>query len=517
MNSTVVLFAGKACPEVFEKSFGKYSAFELALAWAESAKDCSQICVIASPSNVKLIEPFASSKVKVVSQDVNTNGELIKTVKACVESSKADYAVFAWGDCPFINLNLTSELEDVFSKYRAEYAFADGYPYGLSPEFIHSGTLSILSELCDGIQKSRANSAVSRDAIFSVMSGDINSFEIETLIAPKDYRMLRFEFECSSKINRLACEKLYELAGEEKDVIAFCDKAEESAAVLKTIPNYYNIQISASYNHVSAYNPYEKFLSRDKSSFKDMDIETYRKIVSKIVETSPDAVICLSAWGEPLLNKDFVNIVKETVKFPGLSLFVETDGLNVTEEIACEVSKIAGDKIDWCIVIDAFEKELYAQIHNCSAEDFEKAVNSVSVLEKYFEHRVYPQLTRMKSNEHQLEQFFKFWRNKESPSKGEVIVQKYDSFAGFLSDEKTADLAPLNRNVCWHLRRDMTVLADGKVPLCRECGFTSITGNILDDSIESVFEKYNEELQAHIKGQYSEMCRKCDEYYTFNF
>ena len=172
---------------------------------------------------------------------------------------------------------------------------------------------------------------------------------------------------------------------------------------------------------------------------------------------------------------------------------------------------------------------MYAKIHNCNEAEFEKPLLAVQVLEKHFESHVYPQFMRMKTNEIQLESFYRFWKEKESPSKGELIIQKYNSICGSLPELKSADLSPVNRLPCWHLRRDMTILCDGTVPFCFQlnyAGFAQNVGNILSDGIEKVWGMFGNVLQTHIETCCSEIkrqssadnkCGICDEFYTFNF
>ncbi|HZK19659.1 MAG TPA: SPASM domain-containing protein, partial [Treponemataceae bacterium] len=103
--------------------------------------------------------------------------------------------------------------------------------------------------------------------------------------------------------------------------------------------------------------------------------------------------------------------------------------------------------------------------------------------------------------------------------------QKYNSIGGLLKDRRVANLEPLQRNPCWHLRRDMCILVEGTVPVCREAPFAKKAnkqqflscGNVFASSLEDVFNNGIMALQAHIDKQYSEHCKACDEYYTFNF
>ena len=53
--------------------------------------------------------------------------------------------------------------------------------------------------------------------------------------------------------------------------------------------------------------------------------------------------------------------------------------------------------------------------------------------------------------------------------------------------------------------------------MCREDLGEKILGNVFKDGLELLWEKLSGELEGHMKGEYCEKCRNCDEYYTFNF
>ena len=163
------------------------------------------------------------------------------------------------------------------------------------------------------------------------------------------------------------------------------------------------------------------------------------------------------------------------------------------------------------------QKVLHSYRHKIfSNGNFNSAVNSILALNKFFPTSVYPQFTRMNENEDELEKFYRFWHSKNSPSVGKVIIQKYNDFCKLLPSRKPADLSPLERNVCWHLKRDMTILCTGDVPLCRQFLFSSI-GNVFDEGVENIWKKYFDEIKNQLEKKYGEKCKDCDEYYTFNF
>ena len=135
-------------------------------------------------------------------------------------------------------------------------------------------------------------------------------------------------------------------------------------------------------------------------------------------------------------------------------------------------------------------------------------------LEKKFSGCVYPQFLRLKENEESLESFYRYWNEQLG---GKLIIKKYDWFCGKLESKKTADLEPVNRNPCWHLRRDFVILFNGDVPLCQEEILGSSQGNVFTEDLQTIWQRRNELVEEHLQGKYNSMCEKCDEYYIFNF
>jgi spiro-SPASM protein len=132
----------------------------------------------------------------------------------------------------------------------------------------------------------------------------------------------------------------------------------------------------------------------------------------------------------------------------------------------------------------------------------------------YFSETTYIQAIRMNENDAVLEKFYKSWKAKGK----KVIVQKYDNFCEYIPERKVTDISPLKRIPCWHLKRDVSILYDGTVPLCREdVENKNVLGNIFSDSMEKIWDNGMKYYKEHLAQQYDGICRKCDEYYTYNF
>jgi spiro-SPASM protein len=163
------------------------------------------------------------------------------------------------------------------------------------------------------------------------------------------------------------------------------------------------------------------------------------------------------------------------------------------------------------VSLDSEDPGLYESLRG---ERRDEALATVQTLLRLFPGRVYPQAVRMKENEEDLEGFYRHWK-KEA---GNVIIQKYDHFCGLLPDRRVTDLSPLKRFPCWHLKRDVSVLLDGRVPLCREdLEAENCLGNIFEESLEEIWRRGEPFYRRHLSTEYPPLCVQCDEYYTFNF
>ena len=548
MKSIVFLFAGFPTLNAFNRFFDGKSAFDLCLEWAGKIPDCTKIVIAASKVTEESVNSaLKEASVKNFSVDVketwNTR-ELISSIADSAEKEGVDSIVYSMADRPFLDAELSLEVIETHKKYIAEYSCADGYPAGFSPEVIDSGAAKIIKGLSESAEKSLSEAQVNSESIFNIMKNDLNAFDIEAVVALYDYRLLRLNFSVSEKINAFACINLFKLAKEKE--VSFTAKelselARVNAAVQKTVPAFYNVQTALASATFESFSPYHESFKKRYGDYPDygkkfpvenMSIEEFRTLAAKIAELSENAVVSLSFFGDPVTLPELANYVSAVLEYSGLSVLIETDGVLLTSDIAESVANIVNvvphrtngmPAVSWIIKLDAFTQEMYDKIHLNSAKysdgktAFEKAKDSIVMLKTLFPSSVYPQFTRLNENEAELEQFYRFWHEKTSPSDGNVIIQKYDNFCGILPDKKPADLSPVHRNPCWHLKRDLCILPNGDVPLCREQFYDAVIGNVFKDGLETVWEKLSPCLQKQMEESYEGKCGACDEYYTFNF
>lgn len=525
MKTIVVMNAVELSEYALEKKFDGKSAFERSLEWAKKNPNWEKTLIITDPSTQSKITEYSTDKAEIVSAEKWELPSFFSELKN--RTKDFETVVYGFCDCPFYDEKLTSELYELFSQNAAEYCFADGYPLGLVPEVMHTDLISILAALCT--EEKFKNTKLTRDSIFTVIKTDINSFDIETLIADHDYRYLRYNFSCNTKRNALLCQNLFEFSKKNPD-IDISSLAEQNIECIQTLPAYYSIQITTSASKTCTYLPYNKVSEDKPDSF--MSINDFSNLIEKIYNYSNDAVINLSLWGEPTRHPELLAFIKKVLEYPTLSVLIESTGEGITEDLAKEVfetiqksNNCKNDQgpINWIITLDSNDEQMYANIHGNPTDadgnpmTFARAIKAIDILKKYFPKNVYPQFTRTLDNETQLEAFYRFWKAADENNSGNLIIQKYDTYCGVLPERKPADLRPVLRAPCWQLRRDMYILFDGSVPLCRESLISNIVGNAFAESLEEITSKRQPCLKSQIKKEYAEICRNCDEYYTYNF
>jgi spiro-SPASM protein len=508
-NAIAVLFGGNLQKAACQTIFSGKSAVDMAL---EKVVQFPYVRKTVLLTKENCLEGEKQGVLQIV-QNNWTKKTLLETLAQISEG--VDMLYFVWADTPFLDIDLAGALARRHIRYQAGYSFADGYPLGLSPEILSPETITQLLKITfdDGL--------VGRDAIFSVLQQDINAFDIETEIAPFDLRSRRLTFAADSRRNLLLLQRLFE-AGFSKALDAEKFVAEKPE-ILRTLPVFYTVQVSVSCPQSCKICPYPQYRASDNTFLSP---PVFERLLDKITGFSGDAVIDLSLWGELSLHPQKTELIDKVLERPALSLIIETSGIGwgkAEVEALSEKAANAGLRennmppISWIVSLDAYDAERYKEVRGAG---FAEAVETTKTLAGLFPKNVYAQAVRVSGAEDDIERFYRFWKAEGV----RVIIQKYDNFCGALPSLRVADLSPVERQPCWHLMRDMPVLIDGTVPLCREticagdvpnpAGLT--LGNAFSEDLETIWQRGSGMYLEHAVCNYAEICTDCDEYYTYN-
>ena len=369
-------------------------------------------------------------------------------------------------------------------------------------------------------------------------------------------------------------ESATERSGRYLDILSWLENSPQSQ---RSLPRYFPIQISAFCAQRCIFCPYPKIMSSDFfppqsqrlrqelqgcSQAAFMPRALWRDLLSAIANFADDAVINLSPLGEPMLHPEFVGLVEDLLQGPQnrqntrLQLLIETSGVEWQAEEILHLLQLDREqgRITWIIGLDALDPELYRQLRAPEQElspltgmtpSQKKAHDMVGCLlsSKHSQpQQVYVQAVRMKDNESDLEAFYRYWAEDLKPSNGraalalhhaparppsqrpQVIVQKYNSYAGLLPERQLLRLDPVERFPCRRLAREMVFGIDGQVYLCVQDLQQELAGELKQNlgcfpkqGLEELWQHGHSLYQQHIKGRYPGICSKCDEYYIHNF
>ena len=288
-----------------------------------------------------------------------------------------------------------------------------------------------------------------RSFLFDTVKKDINSYDLETMIAPDDVRHLRLAFYADTKASWLLCRHFTGITAE--NYAAYIAERQE---FLRPLPAYYGMEIVAYHPLHSIYRP-----NLFPNNFDDsccMDFEAAARLIDAIAAFSESAVISLSLYGEPLLHPRFATLVALILNHQNLSVLIETSGIAdktaYNLEYFTQLAQVCRDvpprsgghlPIYWIVDIDAAGSKTYGAVHQLPDEEAERslkqAVTFADQLANVFPKAVWVQMTRMNENEAELEPFYRLWEKREA----KPLIQKYDHLCGALPDRRPADFSPL--------------------------------------------------------------------------
>lgn len=447
--------------------------------------------------------------------------ESSSSILEALKKVESRYFIWVEGDAPFLDFQTTLLLLEQHRHYGVQLTNCDGYPLGLLPEILSSEILPALLAL---VETGKSTAALESGAtFFELLSPEVNQFDIETHLPPKDFNLLRLCCKTKTKRNSLFCERIAKAITEQgkgRGALPIADELltilEEHPLWYRTVPAYYSLQII---NQNIVKNPIYpwQFLAPELQVRQEGDplflIEEaqLKRLCQEALSLSGDAVFCFNHWGESSLHPQVEQLIDLVLSEPQFTLLIETSALGWNEAILRRLAQKYPQRLIWIVELCYHQKALYDQA--MGEGFFEEAWKQAHLLSELFPGNCYCQAFRIKEQEEDLLKFWKYWKEK-----GQPLVQKYDHFCGLLPDRRVVDLSPVKRFPCWHLKRDLSLWANGVVSFCKEdIDLTRTVGSFLEESLESLFQKIGELYEKDCKAQYDNRCGRCDEFYTFNF
>ncbi len=246
----------------------------------------------------------------------------------------------------------------------------------------------------------------------------------------------------------------------------------------------------------------------------EMSLDEFRSIVNQF-SGYDDLLLTIGGFGEPLAHNDIIEMVKYAKASGVYGINIETDGLKLGKDMTDKLIEAGVGVVT--VWVDAWEDSTYKKVK--AREDL--SVELVNGNIRYFIEKakgtdsiVVPAMTKTRSTLADMEPFYDQWRRAGALS----IIFGYDYYCGYSEDKSVMNMCPPSRSRCNSLFRDMMILADGDLVLCRQdyAGQMRIGNVVTGTAIELWHSQQVEQVRNdHLAGDYDrcEMCGKCRQWF----
>ena len=406
-------------------------------------------------------------------------------------------------DSPFLDVSIISDMLHTHTEYAAEFTYSENIPSGLTCEIISKELLEGLNaDVSDGL------------SLPQMVRSNINRFDVELFYREPDIRDKRLSFRSSLPREKRIMENLVKLAGGIPPYASLEKLLSEHPEALYVAPSYIEIELVGDCELNCIFCPRDVF----GGGRSYMDVSVFTSVLDGMKEFALPYTICLGGYGEPLMHKEASAFISAALEKTQLErLIVETNGLYIDETYRSLAAGKNGKKLITIVNINGYDRETYLALHG--ADKFSVVAENITALFSAIDggaERLFVQIMKINETESFLDRYYDFWEEKKIP----VILQKQNTYLGRLQDRRYSDLTPLERTPCWHLQRDMFILADGTAVFCKQDADGAFSAeNVLQQSLAEIYQSRKSGYIDNWNCKYpsSPDCSLCDEWYTFNF
>ncbi|MGL4676280.1 MAG: SPASM domain-containing protein [Brevinema sp.] len=380
-----------------------------------------------------------------------------------------------------LSLKDTELVLHYMREHRYDVCLTENLPEGLVP-------MAISHEFIDELSSYIEDDQVIVSTFKNIINWEYKGIDVGVYLSPSLLIMERIDF---LPVHKGAVEYIYQLANCQDISLETMPKfIVDHPQLLRHYPQYIAIEISSESDN---------FYTSGISS-EEMNIEMFRKIITEIDELAPEALISIGVWGDPFMHTKFPEII-EILKKISNPVLVECRSIFLSEAYVQ-------------LVLSRPHTELIFDVSFTMEQEFQAYKNTPYTLEqtrsflKSQSKEIRIRLTRVKETEQNIKYFLKEWADYR------VLITKADSFG--TQDHKTVDLAPLKRHACYALRRELTILNNGDVLLCRQS--KKVLGSLKTQSLLSLWKINRQHFQDQQQQRYysCEGCQHCDDWWVWN-
>ena len=409
--------------------------------------------------------------------------------------------IFIYSDCPLLSMGLMEELMELHRGELAEYSFMENYPEGYGVEVISYGLLRRILGFKDIL-----SGVFERGSVWELINMDINGYDVEVLTASRDVRQERLSLVGNSYEGVGVIRNAFERKGGKpllKDIYDLIDREPE---FMRVGVGYVEVEVTNECNCRCEICPRTHLMDR---VIEYMELEKYKGLMMGLKDLSVEFVLSLGYMGEPMLHPDIMEMIDFVNGLGGIRVILETNGLYLDRR---NVDLLSEREVEVIVALDSPDSKLYSELRSVDSLDIVEE-NVLYLLEKKGR-SAYLQILQLEENEGYLDRFYRKWIG----YKDQIIINKYNSYKGGIKDRSAINLEPLKRFPCYHLKRDLVILVDGRVAFCKQdINGEKCLGNAFEDNIKVLWDRLERYYIKDHQGYIDEFCRNCDEWHTYNF
>lgn len=415
--------------------------------------------------------------------------------------SGADQIIKIFADSAFLDIEIIKDMLELHLKYLAEFTYSENLPQGFAAEIFSRGLLESIPE-----------SKESMIPLSDVIRSNINQFDVELYYREPDIRDKRINFRAGIANDKKIMENIASFSGGIPAYSNIREIIETHPEALFTSPAYIEIELTGRCDLDCIF----CYRTKCKKVRDDMEPDLFKKILQELSSFNLPYSICFGGSGEPMMHKNFYEILDLSLKENGLkNLIIETNGIYADGNFKNFVQTANDKRIKTIFNINGMDSQTYKVLHG--ADYFETVYRNILSLKEAVSSKdaLYIQVMKINETEVFLDKYYDFWEKAGIT----IILQKQNTYLGRIKDRRYSDLTPLERVPCWHLQRDMSILSDGTVPFCKQdFNADAIKGDVHNEDLTSIWKK---SLKAFVNDYkkifpHNPDCGSCDEWYTFN-
>ena len=451
--------------------------------------------------------------------------DLFACLHACItETAGEDQdSVAVFRDWPsLLDEALAREMAQDHFRYLAHYTYCDNVPPGFLPD------LASL-EFARAVNPTELGATDLREFVFK----NVNRYDVEIFYRLPDLRQFRLDLSTATARSRALARSVIDSAPD-MTFAGLEDFIRSRPELLRPYPSYFEIELTRAAPFQPVYLPRpadfeSESAGRPRATEREpggevvgphLDVDVFARLLAHIEAAFPgDATVALGGPGEPLRHPEVMDVTGRLLACASVrTVYLETFGVDLTPDRARELAGLPGsEKLVIIVRLATLRADRYLTLHGVDhLETVLAHIDACAALdERPF--ALYAELPRLAATADEVDACFERF----AETSVQVLVGKFNSYAGRLPELRAADLTPLHRDFCWHLARDLYVTAEGRAAFCKQDPFARVAPawDLRETDVATILSATAEHFAASLAGRHDRLpmpCARCDEWYTFN-